>query len=71
MAHGTVVASHDPEQDEEGKICIPVDACGFTVFDHSEADSGPTLETLRLGEVYQTNGGALGVNMMTTVDIFA
>jgi len=39
------------------KVCLPVNACTFSLFDEVQ-DGGPTLEIIRLGEVYQIDGGA-------------
>lgn len=45
---GYTLAGHPHEE----KVYVPLDACRFTLFDQYE-DGGPTVETKRLGKVFQ------------------
>jgi hypothetical protein len=39
----------------EEKVCVPLDACTFTILDEFE-DGGPMVDIICLGERYQING---------------
>jgi len=48
------------------KVCIPLDACKFTMIDRY-SDGGPSVEITRLGKVYEIDGG--GFTDKVVVDI--
>ena len=39
----------------EEKICVPLDACKFTILDKFQ-DGGPTVDIIRLDKTYHIDG---------------